>query len=211
MDEHLPDDLEGLLGDHLPDVLIEGLMDEVDWDVPAACHEAAHRGRLFGKLYEVGHEYGVEHEDLAKVAALAWVMGGLPHLEPAAWRELFDRAGYCELDDPVARPSQPLRLWRGGLPEHKYNWSWTDDPDLAYHYAGPLGVVRDIGMIWTATVEPWRLMAALPMWSEYVVDTAGLDVHPFGLWCRCPVDLTLDLQPLLDQHELVDCRRAIVA
>lgn len=200
MDEH----------EHLPDVLVEALLDAFDYDVPDACeHAAASQGRLFAKLYEMGDEYGIEHEELARVAGLAWAQWGPPLLPHDAWQELFDLAGYRVDDEPAARPIKPLRLWRGGLPEHRNNWSWTDDPDLPYHFAGPTGVVEGIGMIWTAMVEPWRLKAAVPEWrfTEYIVDTDGLNVQLYGLWCRCPVDLSGDPQRILDQHELVDCRR----
>ena len=196
--------------EHLPDVLVESLLADFDWEVDAACgHAAAFNGPLFAKLYEVGDEYGVDLADLADAVGLAWANWGPPLLEPTAWRQLFGLAGYRKLDEPAARPTEPMRLWRGGLPEHSYNWSWTDDPDLPYHYAGPGGVVADIGMIWTALVEPWRLMATVPDLMEYVVDTVGLDVQPYGMWCRCPVDLSGDPQRVLDQHELVDCRRGV--
>lgn len=112
--------------------------------------------------------------------ASAWSMAEYPDttLDREVWRGLFELAGYTVDDTPADRPSEPLVLWRGSLPEARANWSWTDSREVAQQYADG-GFRRAPGALWTATVAPWRLLARQTgrQESEYVVDTAGLEIH----------------------------------
>ena len=74
----------------------------------------------------------------------------------------------------------------------------------------------EIGVIWRAVVEPERLFARLTEshslgFTEYVVDTDGLEIEPDGLSCGCEIDLApfrgadQDVQVALDLHVLVTC------
>lgn len=115
-----------------------------------------------------------------------WSMAEYPDvaLPRETWRDLFSEAGYTVDGKPAQRPSSPLHLYRGAVrsPAHRRrDWSWTDSLEVARFFAkGPRG--RQPGVVWTATVAPWRLLArnADPQTtrgeSEYVVDTRHLRI-----------------------------------
>jgi hypothetical protein len=94
------------------------------------------------------------------------------------WRDYFERAGYTVNGKPADRPPEPLTLYRGAPPEHRADWSWTDDRELAAKDASGDWNGRSVGKVWRATVDPWRLLAGItyPDEHEYVVDTDGLDI-----------------------------------
>jgi hypothetical protein len=99
-------------------------------------------------------------------------------LDRSGWRTLFQLAGFTIDGVPAARPAEPLRLWRGSVPERRANWSWTDSREMAVDYARGFAR-RSLGNLWTAQVEPWRLFCRNEDREEfeYVVDTDGLDIE----------------------------------
>ena len=104
-------------------------------------------------------------------------MPEVPRLFDAdTWRDLFELAGYTEDGKPAERPAEPLTLYRGSVPERKALWSWTDNREVAARYASGNYYRRPSGILWVATVDPWRLLARNTDRSEYeyVVDTEGL-------------------------------------
>jgi hypothetical protein len=151
--------------------------------------------QLDGALVRLGRNHGpalladLEAEGLLAAAAAAahvgvvWSMAEYPdqHLDRDTWRKLFRLAGYTHNGVPAERPVEPLTLYRGSVPERRADWSWTDRLDVAERYAvGGLGG-RPTGVVWRATVEPWRLLARNDEpegrnESEYVVDTDGLRI-----------------------------------
>jgi hypothetical protein len=92
------------------------------------------------------------------------------------WRELFAAASYTEDGHRVPRPTAPQQLYRGSVPDRQADWSWTDSRDVARTYAAGGFGGRLPGAIWTAMVEPERLLARNTDRDEfeYVVDTAGM-------------------------------------
>jgi len=153
-------------------------------------------GDLGRALVRLGRNHGpallgdLEAEGLLTPPAAAahvgavWSMAEYPdrYLDHDTWRELFRLAGYTVDGVPAERPVEPLTLYRGSVPERRANWSWSDRLDVAQRYAaGGLGR-RPPGVVWQATVEPWRLLArnAGPDSrdeSEYVVDTEELQIE----------------------------------
>lgn len=115
----------------------------------------------------------------AVVVPSAWSAVEFPSraLGEDEWRELFAFAGYTVEGVPADRPTEPLLLWRGALPEHRDGWSWTDDPELAQWFADRRHH-RGQGRVWTARVEPGRLLARISQVrageSEHVVDARGM-------------------------------------
>ncbi len=94
------------------------------------------------------------------------------------WRDYFARAGYTANGKPADRPAAPLTLYRGAPPEHRADWTWTDNREMAAKDASGEWNRRPLGKVWRATVDPWRLLAGLtyPDEHEYVVDTDGLEM-----------------------------------
>ncbi len=122
-------------------------------------------------------------EAAAKAVPSAWCGVEFPNraLDNTDWRHLFHLAGYTVDGVPSERPASPLRLFRGAVPDHRGGWSWTEDRELAEWFADrPHNCGQ--GQVWTAVVEPWRLLARIteerPGESEYVVDTQGLVILP---------------------------------
>lgn len=207
--------MTGLLAseeEHIPDGVIEYWLYEHGGTDPARA--VAHGNPvLYAELWVDGRRWGVSRRDLARWAGTAWLVGGDRHLSREVWRDVFGRAGYRVDDEPAERPTESLVLWRGATPENRANWSWTDNRDAALMFASGWLVQQEIGMVWRAAVEPWRLLATVNAergFCEYVVDTDGLATEPDGLWCRCAVDLAPfreDARTALDLHELVQCPR----
>ncbi|MFJ9782650.1 hypothetical protein ACIRSS_23920 [Amycolatopsis sp. NPDC101161] len=71
-------------------------------------------------------------------------------------------------------------LYRGSVAAHRGNWSWTDSRDVARTYAAGGFGGRLPGAIWTALVEPERLLARNTDRDEYeyIVDTEFLPLVP---------------------------------
>ncbi|WP_275293569.1 hypothetical protein [Amycolatopsis sp. La24] len=118
--------------------------------------------------------------DLARTIGEAWAMAEYPdrQLGHEIWRTLFAVAGYTDDGHPVPRPERPLRLFRGAVVERRGDWSWTDNQNTARLYAAGGLRGRPVGQVWTALVEPARLLARNTGRdeSEYVVDTKGLRI-----------------------------------
>lgn len=146
-------------------------------------------------LHRVGRNYGpallegllVEDVLTADVATAhvgpVWSMAEYPdaYLDRATWRELFELAGYTCDGVPAERPTEVFTLYRGSVSERRDHWSWTDDIAVARGYAQGTAARRPSdGVVWTAQVEPWRLLARNLNRSEaeYVVDTDGLLIRP---------------------------------
>lgn len=99
-----------------------------------------------------------------------------------AWRELFGVVGFTHCDHvdfgrPAERPTEPVTLYRGAIPERASGWMWTDDLDEARCYATRNGMYR--GDVWTTTAPPDHLMATLDLPGnarQYVIDPRGLSI-----------------------------------
>ena len=84
----------------------------------------------------------------------------LASLYRAVWRDLFERAGYTHNARRRARPRLPRQLYRGADARPRDGWSWTDDRRAAEWFARRSMHSRP-GVVWTAMVEPVRLLARL--------------------------------------------------
>ncbi|MFI6030713.1 hypothetical protein [Amycolatopsis magusensis] len=124
----------------------------------------------------------VSDQVLSCFVGLAWAGAEFPDrvLGRDRWRELFAAAGYTEDGLRVPRPTAPQRLYRGAVADRRADWSWTESRAVARTYAAGGFGGRLPGAIWTALVEPERLLARNTDRDEceYVVDTAGLAIDP---------------------------------
>lgn len=133
------------------------------------------------------HDAGLLHpRDAQRLVPQVWQMVEFPMvaLDRDDWADLFAFCGgYLHNGVRRGRPRLARTLYRGAHPEHRDGWSWTDDRALAQWFADDR-LRRPGGQLWTATVEPARLLARITNVrdgeSEYVVNTDGLDITPAG-------------------------------
>jgi hypothetical protein len=140
-------------------------------------------GRVYGPTLLsalLGHDL-ITGEDLTRLVGVVWSMAEYPDdaLGHERWLELFTLAGYTVDGVLATRPSSSVTLYRGSVPERRADWSWTDSLDIAQSYAhGGIGG-RPQSTVWTAEVDPARLLARISERDEdeYVVNTADLPIH----------------------------------
>ena len=120
---------------------------------------------------------------LSPVIGRMWACAEFPDalIGHQMWRTLFTASGYSVDGKSEQRPREAVRLWRGAVHERLDDWSWTDDIEVARLYAQGHGGSRPPGTLWTAVVDPERMYArnVFRGESEYVVDTAGLQIEGF--------------------------------
>lgn len=137
-----------------------------------------------GLLADLAAEGMLTAELAAEFVGPAWSMSEYPdtHLDHDTWRGLFSLSGYTVDGVPAERPTEPLVLWRGSVPERKSDWSWTDNREVAARYAGGDHYHRPKGIVWRAVVDPHRLLCCNLEREEreYVVDTEGLTIKVDG-------------------------------
>lgn len=106
-----------------------------------------------------------------------WSMAEFPDrlLDHSTWRELFRVAGFTVDGRPAERPAEPVELWRGSVPEHRTDWSWSTDRTVAEGYAAGRAH-RGPGRLYRLVAPPEALLCANTERgeAEYVVDTDGL-------------------------------------
>lgn len=131
-------------------------------------------------LVDLWHEDMLTPEAATAHVGSVWSDSEYPdkHADRDDWRGLFRLAGYTTDGKPAERPTEPLVLWRGSVPERRADWSWTDNRQIAEKYADATHFQRPLGSVWRSTVEPWRLLARNTERNEheYVVDTEGLTI-----------------------------------
>lgn len=140
------------------------------------------RTRAPALLADLYYEGLLSPEAAIATVGAAWSDAEFPDrtLDRDCWRSLFDEAGYTVDGKTASRPHGSMILFRGAVvtpPRRRRDWSWTDDLEVARRFAkGLLG--RRPGVVWTATVAPWRLLAHNTGRdeSEYVIDTHRLRI-----------------------------------
>ena len=129
-----------------------------------------------------------------------WDRCGAPMLvlSVASWVGLFRRAGYTHDFEPAPQPTEPVRLYRGSDPAGELGMCWSTNPDVARWLASRF----PDGRVWSAVVEPERLLAFVaPLYEDqYVVDTTWL--RPV-LFEGPDVVAALDLDGLFERLDLM--------
>lgn len=100
-------------------------------------------------------------------------------LDRDTWRWLFKVAGFTIDGIPAERPTGPIALWRGSVPERRIDWSWSTDRAIAEGYANGTAARRPrTGRLYAMTAPPEALLCANNGRgeAEYVVDTRGLQI-----------------------------------
>jgi hypothetical protein len=117
----------------------------------------------------------------------AWCSSERPlsQLDWPLWLGLLEDAGIVKgatwLDAGRVRKvrhKRPLRLYRGAPADWRLGPSWTSSLSVAETFATGRLRGRHLGTVWTAEVEPSRLLARITGRDEdeYLIDTEGLEV-----------------------------------
>jgi len=93
-------------------------------------------------------------------------------------RETFAAAGFTVDGKSAERPTDPVWLWRGYVPQRRKDWSWTDNRAIVERYANGRIGFRPQGQVWQVLAQPAALLCRNNGRNEgeYVVDTKGLQV-----------------------------------
>lgn len=140
-------------------------------------------GRTHGPRF-LSQAYADDKVTADTVTALAgpvWSSTEYPdrQLDHDTWRWLFDTAGFTVDGKAAARPAEPLRLYRGAVPDRRTDWSWSRNLKVALKFAaGVRG--RAPGLLWVCDVPPSHMLAVNTERDEdeVVVDTRGLQILP---------------------------------
>lgn len=112
-----------------------------------------------------------------ELVPIVWDLCAAPMsvLSVDAWVRLFERAGYTHDREVAPRPTEPMRLYRGSDRGGELGMCWSSNLDVARW----LAIRRHRGRVWSAVVEPWRMLAFVaPVYEDqYVVDTRGLETE----------------------------------
>lgn len=123
----------------------------------------------------------ISNPTLAGLIGDVWSMADRPdrELEHDEWRRLFAAAGFTVDGECHPRPSGPMRLYRGSVPERRADWSWTYSISVAAKYAGGNVTGRTVGGLWVCDVPPEHMLAINTQRDEdeIVVDTCGLNIR----------------------------------
>jgi hypothetical protein len=171
----------GTLADEAHDLLLwapQLTRDELAWLMGLA-------GRTSGPTFlaDALAEGKITNETVASLIGDVWSSAEFPdrHLDHDTWRWLFDIAGFTVDGKKAPRPTEPLTLYRGAVPERRTDWSWTRDIEVAEKFAaGSAG--RPPSRVWVCTVPPEHMLAVntLREEDEVVVDTRGLQIREAG-------------------------------
>lgn len=125
-------------------------------------------------LFDAWYGEIIDQDTLTAVVGPIWSDAEYPDrcLDRDIWRDLFDAGGYTVDGQPAERPTEPVELWRGTVPERRTDWSWTTDRTIAEKFAAGLRG-RKPGRLYRLLCPPHALLAANTERgeAEYVVDT----------------------------------------
>ncbi|WP_460867155.1 hypothetical protein [Nocardioides pakistanensis] len=122
----------------------------------------------------------------------AWSRSEFPesNLSTERWLEIFHHVGFLtdqdpddldEGEEPFGPPTATMRLYRGAAPQYARGMAWTTSPGKARWYAERFPADDDHfdeGRVYTAMVEPWRVLARFGARgeSEIVIDPTDLEI-----------------------------------
>ena len=132
-------------------------------------------------LYTAYTEAKITDAVLAETIGGVWSMADRPDrdLDRDEWRMLFAAAGFTVDGERKPRPTEPMTLFRGSVPERQTDWSWTYSVDVATKYADGNMPGRAAGKLWVCEVPPEAMLAINTERDEdeIVVDTRGLNIR----------------------------------
>ncbi|SBT91376.1 hypothetical protein GA0115233_10308 [Streptomyces sp. DI166] len=141
-------------------------------------------GRTSGPMFleEALSEGKIADETVTALIGDVWSSAEFPdrHLDHDTWRWMFDVAGFTVDGKQAQRPTEPITLYRGSVPERRTDWSWTRDIRVAEKFAaGSPG--RPPSRVWVCVVPPTAMLAVNTGRNEdeIVVDTRGLQITEY--------------------------------
>lgn len=160
-------------------VLMNGTVDRECYDGLAGDVGIVHCSKLLRDLNDSG-QLDLADPTMNGVVAAAWASG-----EPGSascigygeWQKLFRLNGFTYLGVPSSRPTEPVRVYRGCTPEHRFGMSWSIEVAVARSFATEGMSSRPPGVVYVAHVQPEHLLAFIEEGHEeheWVVDPAGL-------------------------------------
>ncbi|TYQ11605.1 UNVERIFIED_ORG: hypothetical protein L601_001500000190 [Gordonia westfalica J30] len=142
-------------------------------------------GRIagFDLLIDAYLDGSITEETFAQLLGPAWSDAEYPEgsFDRETWTRVFRRHGYRVNGVPAARPTTSVRLYRGATADGRAGMSWTDHLSTARSFAYGQLRGRPVGTVWTALVDPDRLLSRVTerSESEFIVDTDGLTITMF--------------------------------
>lgn len=151
------------------------------------CYSA---GRISGPdlLLAAWWTRSITSEVVTAVITEVWALCEYPstHATREVWLKLFGVAGYTVDGRPAARPTEPMRLYRGCTSGRTRQMSWTTDRDKAKWFADRFGQFADGGRVRHAYVYqtdcPPGALLGLPGTMgredehEVIINPAGLKI-----------------------------------
>lgn len=137
-------------------------------------------GRNYGPsfLAEADIDSKIDYGTVRALVGPVWSTCEYPdrQLDHDTWRWLFDTAGFTIDGQAAERPTGPVELWRGTVPERRTDWSWSTDRAVAEKFAAGIRG-RLPGRLYRLVCPPEALLCANNERSEaeYVVDTRTVE------------------------------------
>lgn len=157
-------------------ILAAGLLTTAELEMLISRAGRTHGPEFLATAYAEGK---VDADTVTALVGPVWSSTEYPdrQLDHDTWRWLFDVAGFTVDGKSAPRPENPMRLYRGTVPERREDWSWSRDIKVALKFAaGVRG--RPPGRLWVCSVPPAHMLAINTERGEdeVVVDTRGLRI-----------------------------------
>ncbi|GFM20412.1 MULTISPECIES: hypothetical protein [Mycobacteriaceae] len=160
-------------------VFMNGTVGRECYDRLASDVGIVHCSKLLCDLNDSG-QLDLADPTMNGIVAAAWASG-----EPGSescigyreWQKLFRLNGFTYLGAPSSRPTEPVSVYRGCTPEHRFGMSWSIEMAVARSFATEGMSSRPPGVVYVAHVHPEHLLAFIEEGHdehEWVVDPAGL-------------------------------------
>lgn len=160
-------------------VFTKGAVERQCYDKLSGDVEDGHCSKLLRDLTSAG-QLDLADPTMIGIVAKAWAFG-----EPGSascigydeWRKLFVGNGFTCLGQHAERPTEPVTVYRGCTPVHRFGMAWSTEVRVARRFATERMSGRQLGNVYVARVEPDYLLAFIEDGHEeyeWVVDPLGL-------------------------------------
>ena len=173
------------------DRLIRAALDEFkgtrDMPFNALLGLVAFTGRTYGPqaLNRLDHADALADDAYPEGVPYVWGLSEYPihgnRVGKRRWLHLWKRAGFVIDGEPAERPKVNLVLYRGAIPSHRDGFSWSDNREVADHFAQARTWGKFKARTYRAVVPPANLLGYIHDngrgEEEWVVNTYGLKIE----------------------------------